>query len=119
MVIVRTRNLKGKTVYTLPKGHVEAGESTAEAAAREVTEETGLEVEHVPHDLAPSTYWFVRNGVRVKKRVDWLRFTVTGGDTADHDPIEIDEVLMLEPDDGLSLLSYASERAIVKETLCD
>ncbi len=119
LVIVQTRNLKGETVYTLPKGHVEAGESTAEAAARKVTEETGLEVEHVPHDLAPSTYWFVRNGVRVKKRVDWSRFTVTGGDTADHDPIEIDEVLMLEPDDGLSLLSYASGRAVVKETLCD
>ena len=38
LVIVRTRNLRGEKVYTLPKGHVEPGESSVAAAMREVTE---------------------------------------------------------------------------------
>ena len=118
-MIVRTRNLKDDTVYTLPKGHVERGESSVAAAMREVTEETGLTVDLVQDDLSPATYWFVREGVRVRKRVDWFRFVVTGGDIADHDTTEIDEVLIVEVEEGLSVLSYASERAVVEAALCD
>jgi mutator protein MutT len=37
-------------LYSLPGGHVEAGESVVQAAVREMREETGLRIE--PHDLA-------------------------------------------------------------------
>lgn len=91
LVVVQTRNLAGQPVVTLPKGLVEAGETTRSAARREVTEETGFDVRlttQAPAGVAE--YWFVRGRVRVKKRVEFFRFTVTGGDPDRHDE-EVDQ----------------------------
>ena len=91
LVVVRTKNLKDDTVFALPKGQLEIGETAADAAQREVVEETGYLVERVGEPPQTASYWFVRDGTRVKKRVDFFRFDVVGGDSADHDS-EIDEV---------------------------
>ena len=117
LVVVQTRNLAGQPVVTLPKGLVEAGETTRSAARREVTEETGFDVRlttQAPAGVAE--YWFVRGRVRVKKRVEFFRFTVTGGDPDRHDE-EVDQVLVLEPESALAMLSYRTEREIVEKAL--
>ena len=44
-LIKRDRNRRGKAYYIYPGGGVEKGESPEETAAREVLEETGLEIE--------------------------------------------------------------------------
>lgn len=61
-------------------------------------------------------YWFVRDGVRVKKRVEFFSFTVAGGDASRHDR-EVDEVLMLSPLEAIAMLSYPSERRLIREAL--
>ncbi len=71
VLLIRTRNLKGEEVWTFPKGLVEPGESPERAALREVFEETGYEAE-ILRPLGQVTYWFVRDGKRVKKTVDWF-----------------------------------------------
>ena len=117
LVVVRTRNLAGRSVVTLPKGLLEAGERAVDAARREVTEETGLEVraaERAPAGVVE--YWFVRDRVRVKKRVDFFRFTVTGGDPALHDD-EVDDVVILEPSAAMGKLTYPAEREVVRKAL--
>ena len=117
VVVVRTTNLKGEPVVTLPKGLLEAGESAISAARREVTEETGFEVRATPG--APAgvlEYWFVRERVRVKKRVEFFRFTVVGGSADLHDG-EIDEVLVVEEATAVDMLSYPSERDLVRKAL--
>ena len=117
LVVVRTTNLKGEPVVTLPKGLLERGESAVAAARREVTEETGLEVgatTDAPAEILE--YWFVRDRVRVKKRVEFFRFEVVGGDTGLHDG-EIDEVLVLEVDGALDILSYPTERRLVRKAV--
>ena len=117
LVVVRTKNLAGRPVVALPKGLIEAGEKALEAARREVTEETGLEVRatgDAPAGLVE--YWFVRDRVRVKKRVDFFRFAVVGGNTALHDD-EIDEVVILEPAAAMGSLSYPAERDVVAKAL--
>lgn len=44
LLLVRRANNPGKGLWTLPAGFVDAGEDTAEAAERECSEETGLQV---------------------------------------------------------------------------
>ncbi len=116
LVILRTRNLKDEPVFALPKGHLHPGETARQAARREVTEETGYLVDHVTGPARTVSYWFVRDGIRVRKRVDFFRFVVVGGDPTDHD-FEIDEVLALEPGEGAALLTYKSERTIALRAL--
>ena len=116
LVVVRTKNLKGDTVFALPKGQLEIGETAADAAQREVVEETGYLVERVGEPPQTASYWFVRDGTRVKKRVDFFRFDVVGGDSADHDS-EIDEVLALDIEVGVERLTYKSEREMAHKAL--
>ena len=117
LVVVQTRNLAGQPVITLPKGLVEAGETALAAARREVTEETGFDVRlATPEPAGVTEYWFVRGRVRVKKRVDFFRFTVTGGDPDRHDD-EVDQVLVLEPGSAVAMLSYRTEREVVEKAL--
>lgn len=118
LVVVRTRNLRGEIVYGLPKGRLEEGESAVDAAAREVTEETGLDVEALDEPARTAAYWYVRDGLRVRKRVDFFRFMVIGGDPSDHDG-EIDEVLQLDLPAAFDCLTYRSERDIARQALCD
>jgi ADP-ribose pyrophosphatase YjhB (NUDIX family) len=47
LLIVRRARPPAQGLYTLPGGGVEAGETLTEAAAREVREETGLEISPV------------------------------------------------------------------------
>lgn len=47
VLVVRRARRPALNLYTLPGGVVEAGESLADAVAREVREETGLEIEPV------------------------------------------------------------------------
>jgi len=45
VLLVQRRNSPAKGLWTLPAGYVDAGEDPRLAAAREVTEETGVEVD--------------------------------------------------------------------------
>lgn len=56
--------------WSLPKGHIEAGESVEQAALREAEEETGIsDIRVVPGFRTVSRYQFTRNGTLVDKDV--------------------------------------------------
>jgi 8-oxo-dGTP pyrophosphatase MutT (NUDIX family) len=120
LVLVAVRNFAGDRKIALPKGIVEKGESSLVAATREVQEETGFQVAPRSEKAASIIeYWYVRpsDKVRVKKKVSFFRFDVTGGDPSDHDAVEVDEVLVVPVDEGLAMLSYESERTAATEAL--
>ena len=71
VLLIKAKDLKGRTVWTLPKGLIEPNEDPKEAALREVREETGYECE-VIKELPPTQYWFRRGGQLVKKTVHWF-----------------------------------------------
>ncbi|KAL1564901.1 Nudix (Nucleoside diphosphate linked moiety X)-type motif 1 [Salvia divinorum] len=47
VLLGRRRSTVGRDTFALPGGHLEFGESFAECAAREVKEETGLDIENI------------------------------------------------------------------------
>ncbi len=112
VLLIRARDLRNQPVWTLPKGALVAGETSAEAALREVREETGYRCE-VVRELEPVIYWFQHRGQRVKKTVRWylMRPLVKEGE---HDH-EVDEVAWAGQAEALSRLRYDSDRRLVSE----
>jgi 8-oxo-dGTP pyrophosphatase MutT (NUDIX family) len=112
VAIVPTRRAAdGSRVLALPKGHVDPGETTIEAAVREVREETGIIAEPVC-ELGESRYWYRRDGRTIGKTVAFYLFTYVEGDIADHDD-EVEEVRWLALDDAEAALSHDAEREMV------
>ena len=112
VVIVPTRRASdGSRVLALPKGHIDPGESTLQAAQREVREETGVLAEPV-HELGEARYWYRRDGQTIPKSVSFYLFKYVDGDTADHDD-EVEEARWMSLKDAQRELSHSAEREMV------
>ena len=59
---------RGRLLWSLPKGHIEAGETAEQAAVREVEEETGI-IGRVVAPLGTIDFWFVAEDRRIHKTV--------------------------------------------------
>ena len=98
-------------VWGLPKGTPDKGETLEETAVREVTEETGLDVQIVDK-VGVVEYWFVRERVRFHKWVHYYLMESTGGDTSKHDR-EYDRVEWRSVEDAMKTLSFRNESEMV------
>jgi ADP-ribose pyrophosphatase YjhB (NUDIX family) len=102
---------RGRLLWSLPKGHLEGEETDAEAAVREVQEETGI---HgiVLGRLGTIDFWFVAGGQRIHKTVHHFLMLADGGELSDAD-IEVSEVAWVPLTDVADRLAYADERRLV------
>jgi 8-oxo-dGTP pyrophosphatase MutT (NUDIX family) len=107
--------VKGGTVLALPKGHIEKGETGADAAAREVREEAGVEGTLV-EKLGDVRYWYSRGGERVMKNVAFFLFRYRSGSVEDHDH-EVDSAEWVPLEDAPRLLAYRGERDMAEAAL--
>jgi 8-oxo-dGTP pyrophosphatase MutT (NUDIX family) len=116
VVIVPTRRAAdGSKVLALPKGHVDPGETPAEAAAREVREEAGVQAGLVD-ELGTVRYWYMRDGRRIAKRVDFFLFAYEAGEVDDHDH-EVEHARWIALTEAARMLSYRGEREMVARAL--
>jgi 8-oxo-dGTP pyrophosphatase MutT (NUDIX family) len=110
VLLIRARDLRDRPVWTLPKGALDPGETSADAALREVREETGYRCE-VVRELEPITYWYQRDGRRVRKTVRWFLMRPLEK-VGDHDH-EVDEVAWIDPEEARGRVRYDSDRRLL------
>jgi ADP-ribose pyrophosphatase YjhB (NUDIX family) len=101
---------RGRLLWSLPKGPVEAGETHEDAAVREVEEETGIRG-RVLAALGTIDYWFVAEDRRIHKTVHHYLLEASGGELSDED-IEVDEVAWVPLTELRDRLAYAGERRL-------
>lgn len=103
-----------RNTWYLPKGGLAKGETIEQAAIREVTEETGLQVRMVK-PIRPIEYWFHVRGARVHKTVHYFLMEPTGeGDFSQRD-WENDRAGWFELRDAMEAMSYENEKELVRE----
>ena len=109
-LIART-DRRGRLLWSLPKGHIEAGETAEQAAVREVAEETGISGE-ILAELGTIDFWFVAEGRRVHKTVRHYLMRATGGALSDAD-LEVAKVAWVPLPEIAAQLAYPDERGLV------
>lgn len=102
---------QGRLLWSLPKGHIEAGETAEQAAVREVQEETGI-AGVIVAELGTIDFWFVAEGRRIHKTVRHYLMRRTGGELSDSD-VEVDEVAWVPLPDIREQLAYPDEQGLV------
>lgn len=105
--------------WSLPKGHVERGESWAEAARREVLEETGVPVD-VTGGPIPVSYMLDGDTAKVVVFFPMRVQSPHGGDVVvDADGDEVDAALWWDVAEALERLTYDVDRDVVRRALGD
>jgi len=111
MVLAARRTRRGDLAWGLAKGGIEADESPEEAAVREVREETGIEAK-IEASLGETRYFYVWEGVRIRKTVHFFLMRATGGDPNDRDD-EMEDVRWFPLERALKRAAYRGEREIL------
>ncbi|MGI9092411.1 MAG: NUDIX hydrolase [Mycobacteriales bacterium] len=114
-VLIGRHDRRGRMLWSLPKGHIEPGETAEQAAIREVREETGI-TGSVLEPLGDIDFWFVAGGQRIHKTVHHFLMSATGGELS-VDDVEVAAVAWVPLDDMTGRLAYEDERELASEAL--
>lgn len=117
-LLIGRRDLKDATgtrmLWSLPKGHIEAGETPEMAAIREVAEETGIQSE-ITRELGVIDFWFMAGGKRIHKTVHHFLFTEVGGLLAPQ-VSEVDDVGWFPLTEIVGMLAYPDEKKLIAKS---
>ena len=106
---------RGRLLWSLPKGHLELGETPEQTAVREVREETGIGGS-VIGKLGIIDFWFVAEGRRIHKTVHHFLLLATdpiAGLVLSDEDVEVSEVEWVPLDAVAERLAYADERRLL------
>ena len=106
------KDATGKRIlWSLPKGHIEEGETPEQAAIREVAEETGIN-STITKSLGVIDFWFMAGGKRIHKTVHHFMFTEVGGVLLAQES-EVDEVSWFPLSEIVERLAYPDEKKLI------
>lgn len=101
--------------WGLPKGHVEEGETEVQTAAREIKEETNIDVE------INEKYRYVERyspSENVEKDVVYFVAKKIGGEPVAQEE-EVQSIEWLNVEDAIERLTYESSRNVLKKAISD
>ncbi|MDQ5824781.1 MAG: NUDIX hydrolase [Chloroflexota bacterium] len=101
------------TDWSLPKGHIEKGETQEQAALREVKEETGLDARIVAA-LGEVVYFYRRPKGLTRKVVYHFLMEHTGGEFGPPN-WEVDQARWIDIDQAHTLFTYKNDLGIVQK----
>jgi ADP-ribose pyrophosphatase YjhB (NUDIX family) len=109
--LIGKQDRRGRLLWSLPKGHLEMGETARDAAVREVAEETGINGEIIGV-LGTIDFWFVADRRRIHKTVHHFLLNAVGGSLSDED-VEVTEVAWVPLTELTERLAYPDERELI------
>lgn len=118
--LIARADRRGRLAWSLPKGHIEEGETPEQAAVREIHEETGI-TGSILAPLGTIDFWFMAEDRRVHKTVHHFLLAAQDLELSDADA-EVAEVAWVPLDEVGARLRYADERRLlsrVHEVLAD
>jgi 8-oxo-dGTP pyrophosphatase MutT (NUDIX family) len=112
-LLIARRDQKDQTrlIWSLPKGHIEEGETPELAALREVAEETGITSE-IARSLGVIDFWFMASGKRIHKTVHHFLFKEVGGSLKPQ-VTEVDDVAWIPLEEIVTKLAYPDEKKLI------
>ena len=112
VLLVQVKSMKGRKIWTFPKGHIEQGETPRQAALREVLEETGYKAAIVK-PLLKVRYAFTLKGRYVRKVVQWYLMKKLGR-IGKHDPSEILAINWVSINKAKEMVEYPSDKRLLE-----
>lgn len=101
--------------WSFPKGLIDPGQTSKEAALREVKEEGGVEAE-ILDKVGYSKYVYFLNGEKIFKVVTYFLMKYKSGSIKDHD-WEVEEAGWYEVEDALKQLTFSQDKELLKKAL--
>lgn len=113
--------------WSFPKGHIDPGQTSEQAAVREVREEGGIKAEIVDK-VSYSKYVYTLNGParnasqsdaggeKIFKVVTYFLMKYLSGDVSDHD-WEVEEAGWYFPGAALKQLSFSQDKVLLKKAI--
>lgn len=108
--------------WSFPKGHIDPGETSEEAALREVREEGGI-VAEIISKVGYSKFIYTQDaparpagGEKIFKVVTYFLMKYISGDSKDHD-LEVSEAGWYTVENALKQLSYSQDKILLKKAL--
>ncbi len=100
----------------LPKGHIEADEQPAEAALREIAEESGYDDLEIVADLGEQLVVFTRHGDDYRRTEHYYLMRLRSPHQIERPPRDVEQFvpIWLPLDEAKTALTFAAERAWVE-----
>lgn len=101
--------------WSFPKGLIDPGQTSQQAAIREVKEEGGV-VAEIIGKVGYSKYVYTLNGEKIFKIVTYFLMKYVSGDIKGHD-WEVSDIGWYEPEEALKKLSFNQDKQLLKKAL--
>ena len=101
--------------WSFPKGLIDPGQTSEQAALREVREEGGVKAEIIDK-VGYSKYVYTLNNEKIFKVVTFYLMKYLSGDIKDHD-WEVSDIGWYDSVDALKQLTFAHDKELLKKAL--